>query len=206
MLEVRLEKSEGAKFNLSMVETESLLVKLGIDSSHFLGVSSFPEGKGVVFITLHAAVNINRFLYKQESYILKEGVQTTVICPAGKKEVSVLISGLHPNTKDQAVLRYLAAHGKVSQKDRVIHHVFTGEPGSSLLADKLNGNRSYMVEITKPMGSYHIIDGEKVSVRYRGQTRTCARCHRTERECNGKGVTSDCQEDRVLLSTHMGKH
>ena len=38
ILEVRLEKSESGKFNLSMSEIESLLVKLGIDSSHFLGV------------------------------------------------------------------------------------------------------------------------------------------------------------------------
>jgi hypothetical protein len=63
-----------------------------------------------------------------------------------------------------------------------------------------------MVEVTKPMGSYHIIDGEKVSLRYRGQIRTCARCHHTEKECSGKGVARDCKEDRVLLSNHMEKH
>ena len=206
VLEVRLERSESARFNLSMQETESLLVKLGIDSSHFLGVSSCPEGKGVVFITLHSAVNINRYLSKQESYILKEGVKTGRIFPAGKKEVSVFISGLHPNTKDQAVIRYLAAHGKVSQKDKVIHHVFPGEAGSSLLAGKLNGDRSYMVEVTQPMGSYHIIDGEKVSLKYRGQLRTCARCHGTEKDCSGKGIARECQGNRVLLSTHMEKH
>ena len=109
ILEVRLEKTDGARFNLSMPETESLLVKLGIDSCHFLGVSSCPEGKGVVYITLHSSVNINRYLNKQEAYILKEGVKTLRIFPAGKKEISVSISGLHPNTKDQAVIRYLAA-------------------------------------------------------------------------------------------------
>ena len=70
VLEIRLEKTEDARFNLSTSETESLLVKLGIDSSHFLGVSCCPEGKGVVYITLHSSVNINRFLSKQESYIL----------------------------------------------------------------------------------------------------------------------------------------
>ena len=192
VLEVRLERTEEARFNLSISETESLLVKLGI---------------GVVFITLHSSVNINRFLSKQECYILKKGIQTSVIRPAGKKEVSVFISGLHPNTKDQAVLKYLAAHEKVSQKDKVIHHVYLEEAGSSLLAGKMNGDRSYMVEITKLMGSYHIIDEEKVSVKYRGQTRTCARCHQTEKQqCSGKGVARDCQQDRVLLSTHMEKH
>ena len=49
------------------------------------------------------------------------------------------------------------------------YNVYPGAPGSSLCAGKLNGNRTYMVEITKPMGSYHIIDGEKVSVKYRDQ-------------------------------------
>ena len=206
VLEVRLERTEDAKFNLSTTETESLLVKLGIDSSHFLGVSCCPEGKGVVYITLHPSVNITRFLYKQESYILKEGVQTTVIRPAGKKELSVFIYGLHPNTKDQAVIRYLSAHGKVSQKYKVVHHVYPGGPGTSLLAGKLNGDRSYMMEVSKPLGSYHIIDGEKVSVKYRGQVRTCARCHQTEKQCSGKGIARDCRGDRVLLSSHMEKH
>ena len=65
VLEIRLEKSENARLNLSMEETERLLVKLGIDSSHFLGVSSCPEGKGVVFITLHPSVDIKRFLTHQ---------------------------------------------------------------------------------------------------------------------------------------------
>ena len=99
VLEVRLERSENARFNLSMQETENLLVKLGIDSSHFLGVSSCPEGKGVVLITLHSAVNINRFLSKQESYILKEGVKTGRIFPAGKKEVSVFTLVFIPTPK-----------------------------------------------------------------------------------------------------------
>ena len=206
VLEVRLERSEGARFNLSMVEQEGLLKKLGIDGNHFTGVSSCPEGKGVVYITLHPSVNITRFLYKNEAYVLKEGVQTSVIRPAGKKEVSVMVSGLHPNTKDQAVIRYMAAHGKVSQSDKVVHHVYPGKSGSSLLAGKLNGNRSYMVEVTKHMGSYHIIDGEKVSIKYRGQTRSCARCHMAETQCPGKGVARDCSSDRVLLSVHMEEH
>ena len=165
ILEVRLERTSSARFSLTMLEVEGLLKKLGIDNSHFLGVSACPEGKGVVYITLHPSVDINRFLFKNEAYIVKEGVQTSVIRPAGKKDVFVTVSGLHPNTRDQAVIRYLMAHGKVNLKDQVIHHVYPGRPGSSLLAGKLNGSRSYMVEITKSMGSFHIIDGEKVSIK-----------------------------------------
>ena len=106
---------------------------------------------------------------------MKEGLRTTTIREGGKKDVSVTVTGLHPNTKDHAVIRYLAAHGQVSQKEKVVHHVFPGESGTSLCAGKLNGNRSYVMEIKEPMGSYHIIDGEKVSIRYPGQEWSCVK-------------------------------
>ena len=206
ILEVRLEKQEGSRFNLTMEETENLLNRLNIDSSHLLGASACPEGRPVVLITLHDSVDITRFLYRNESYIVKEGVRTTTIRPEGKKEKLVKITGLRPNTKDQAVIKYLTAHATVSPNAKVIHHVFPGEPGSSLLAGKLNGNRSYMVELKVPMGSYHIIDGEKVSVRYSGQEWTCARCHHYKKDCPGAAVAKDCTADRVMLSTHMKEH
>ena len=207
LLEIRLDRSDfNVSFNLNQGELDHLLTRLGIDSSHFLGVSCCPEGKGVVYVTLHPSVNIQRFLTKSECFELKQGIRTGVIRPAGKKEQAVTISGLHPNTKDQAVVKYLSSHGKVSKTDRVIHHVYPGVAGSSLCAGKLNGNRTYMVEVTKPMGSYHIIDGEKVSVKYRGQDKTCARCHRTESICPGKAMARDCTSERVLLSTHMKEH
>ena len=56
------------------------------------------------------------------------------------------------------------------------------------------------------MGSYHIIDGEKVSVKYAGQEWTCARCHQLKRDCPGHAVARECTADRVLLSTHMEQH
>ena len=127
---------------MSQGELDHLLIRLGIDGSHFTGVSCCPEGKGVVYVTLHPTVNIQRFLNKSESFVLKEGIRTGFIRPAGKKELSVTISGLHPNTKDQAVVKYLAAHGKVSTTDKVIHHVYPGAPGSSLCAGKVNARVS----------------------------------------------------------------
>ena len=56
------------------------------------------------------------------------------------------------------------------------------------------------------MGTYHIIDGEKVSVKYRGQDKTCARCHKTESVCPGKAMAKDCTSPRVLLSDYMREH
>ena len=206
ILEVRLEKQQGASFNLSMLETENLLKRLSMTSSQFSGVSPCPEGRPVVLITLAPGVDIARFLHRNECYVVKEGVRTTTIRQEGKKEKVVKVTGLHPNTKDQAVMKYLSAHGTVSVKDKVIHHVFPGEPGSTLLAGKENGNRSYIVELKVPMGSYHIIDGEKVSVRYGGQEWTCARCHQLKRNCPGAAVARNCTADRVLLSAHMLEH
>ena len=113
-------------------------------------MSACPEGRPIVLITLHPNVDVNRFLYRNESYIVKEGVRTTTIRPENQKETFVKITGLHPNTKDQAVLRYLSAHGTISTNSRVIHHVFPGEKGSTLLAGKLNGNRIDMVQLTEP--------------------------------------------------------
>ena len=163
LLEIRLERSDfEVNFSPTRVERDHLLTRLGIDGSHFTGVSCCPEGKGVVYVTSHPSVNIQRFLNRSECFEVKQSFMTGIIRPAGKKEQSVTISGLHPNTKDQAVVKYLSGHGKVSTSDKVIHHVFPGTLGSSLCVGKLNGNRTYMVEITKPMGSYHIIDGGKV--------------------------------------------
>ena len=206
VLEIRLEKQQGASFNMTQLETEALLARLAIDGSHFEGVTACPEGKPVVFVTMHPTVNIKKFLYRNESYMVKEGVRTTTIRPAGKKDVLVTVSGLHPNTKDQAVIRYLSAHGKVSQTDKVVYHVFPGAAGSSLCAGKFNGNRSYVMEIKEHLGSYHIIDGEKVSIRYPGQEWSCARCHQFKHSCPGSAVARDCTADRVMLSTFMIQH
>ena len=47
VLEIRLERQQGASFRLNQQEIETLLVRLGIDSSQFEGVSACPEGKPV---------------------------------------------------------------------------------------------------------------------------------------------------------------
>ena len=62
------------------------------------------------------------------------------------------------------------------------------------------------MELKTPMGSYHIIDGEKVSIRYPGQEWSCARCHQFKQTCPGKAVAKNCTADRVMLSEHMAAH
>ena len=63
-----------------------------------------------------------------------------------------------------------------------------------------------MQKLNVPLGSYHIIDGEKVSGRYSGQEWTCARCHQLKSSCPGAAVARDCTADRALLSSHMVDH
>ena len=91
----------------------------------------------MVYITLAQGVDINKFMINQtESYILKEGIRTTTIRPVGKREVLVTVYGLHPDTRDEAVIQYLSAHGDVNKKEPVVYGVYPGVPGSSLIAGK----------------------------------------------------------------------
>ena len=48
---------------------------------------------------------------------------------------------------------------------------------------------------SRGLGTYHVIDGQKVTIKYAGQMQTCARCHQTARICKGKGVAKRCEEN-----------
>ena len=56
------------------------------------------------------------------------------------------------------------------------------------------------------MGTYHLIDGNKVRVYYRGNKKSCGRCHKTATDCPGNAIAKDCGANgggRVMLSEHM---
>ena len=58
------------------------------------------------------------------------------------------------------------------------------------------------------MGTYHLIDSNRVRVLYRGNGKTCARCHCQASECPGNGLAKNCETaggPHVLLSEHMKK-
>ena len=173
-MEIRLENEQGTSCSLNTEEIERLLRRLKIDSKQFTSVQACPERKNVVYITLCSGVDINKFIINSnESFILKPGIRITTMKHVNKREFNVQVFGLHPNTKDEAVIRYLNAHGMVNSKHPVTYGVFPGATGSSLLAGKRNGNRIYSMEVKRNIGSVHIIDGEKVSIKYPGQTKTC---------------------------------
>ena len=163
-MEVRRENDERKGFTLNNEEIENLLNRLNILSNQFTSVQACPERRNVVYITLCNGIDINKFINNnlKESYILKPGVRTTTIKHADKKEVPVQVFGLHPNTTNDAVIRYLNAHGQVDAKSPVVYGTYPGERGSSILAGKRNGNRTYSMLVKRNIGSNHVIDGEKV--------------------------------------------
>ena len=203
-LEIRLENDQGNSCSLDLEDIERLLRRLKISSNHFTSLQACPERKNVVYITLCNGIDVNKFISNNnESFILKPGIRTTTMKHVSKREVNVQVFGLHPDTKDEAVIRYLNAHGMVNSKHPVTYGVFPGATGSSLLAGKRNGNRIYSMEVKRNIGSVHIIDGEKVSIKYPGQTKTCNKCQQEAQTCPGKGLAKDCSSEKVLLSEHM---
>ena len=56
------------------------------------------------------------------------------------------------------------------------------------------------------MGTYPFLDGARVRIFYRGNLKTCGRCHQTARSCLGSGIARDCEEAggvRIHLTDYM---
>ena len=100
------------------------------------------------------------------------------------------MKGLHPNTLDETVIRYLKFMGTM-KTTKVILDTYKEGP----LAGFQNGDRKYTVEFKAGLvvGSTHVIDGQKVNFNFPGQKRSCFRCLRVFHDCPGKGVVRDCE-------------
>ena len=98
---------------------------------------------------------------------------------------------------------YLNKFGKVVTS-KVIYATFREGPLKGLK----NGDRSYKIEVQPNVniGTYHVLDGHKVTIRYPGQQQTCARCFETAKNCKGGGMARRCEaagSDRVELSQYI---
>ena len=196
VLEVVLEKDERGAFNVSESDCTRVLSKLGLDTRpgvHMESVQICPTGRGVLLITLKKEVPIARFVRHDVFEVTESGIRAVHVKPAGKQEVVVALKGIHPNTRDDVVMDYLSKYGKVVT-NKVIYVVF----GEGPLKGMRNGDRSYKVEL-KPLtnlGTYHVLDGLKVTARYSGQQQTCARCFGTPATCPGRGMARKCELKR----------
>ena len=193
VLEVVLEKDDRGAFIVSAVDCANMMRRLGIDQRqgvHVESVQICPTGRPVILITLKQNVDINRFCRYDVFDVTASGIRAVNVKPAGKRDVVVNIKGLHPNTRDDGVIDYLGKFGKIIT-NRVVYGVF----GEGPLQGIQNGDRSYKMEL-KPntnIGTYHVLDGHKVTLRYSGQHQTCARCHETARNCKGGAMAKKCE-------------
>ena len=159
----------------------------------------------MISVWLASGVNIERFC-KDINIKVKDGVMTSSIRPAGRTEVKVTVVGLDFNTPDSFVMEYLAKFGTI-HSNTVVYSTFDKGP----FKGKYNGERIFEVDFSKSnkaMGTYHIIDGCKCRIIYRGNKRTCGRCHNSAPHCPGNAVARNCEEAggiKVSLKDHMKK-
>ena len=127
ILEVVLEKDQRGAFVVSQEDCARLMRKIGLDlhpGVHLECVQVCPNGRGVILITLKDSVKIEQFCRYDVIEVTNSGIRSTIIKPAQKKEVVVTIKGIHPNTRDNTVLEYLAKFGKIVTT-KVVHGIFS---------------------------------------------------------------------------------
>ena len=208
ILEIVLEKDERGPFHVSDSDCSHLLKKLGIVATPGADVESIqicPTGRGVILITFRQAIKIDQFSRYDVLEVTQSGIRAVNVKPAGRRDVVVSIKGLHPNTRDDGVIAYLSKYGKV-----VTTKVVYGTFGEGPLKGLRNGDRAYKVEVNGEtnIGTYHAIDGQRVTIRYPGQLPTCARCHETAVACPGGAIARRCeaaQGPKVEFSDYITK-
>ena len=163
------------------------------------------DGKsGKIAVLCKTGIDLEKFC-RQECFEVCKGVMTKNIRPSGRKDVTVTVSGLDFNTPDTLVQEYIIKFGGTMVSTNVIY----ARHGECPFKGKLNGDRKYQVDMTaatSTMGTYHYLDGERIRVYYRGNTKTCGRCHRSGQQCRGGGIARECQAEggaRKDLLEHM---
>ena len=203
VMEIILEKDVRGVFDVNDNEVAKLLQKLGVSlQSQVEMVQICPLGRNTIQVTLKNNVSMDKF-FNRESFEVKAGVRVSHVRAAGQREVTVLVKGLHPQTSDATVIKYLRCMGKV-EKTKVILETFNDGPLKGLQ----NGDRRYTVEFypNVNVGTLHIVDGQRVTLSFPGQKRSCYRCLKVSQQCPGHGVAKECEAaggQRQLLINHM---
>ena len=154
-----------------------------------------PNGRGVIYITLKRELKIGKYCKYDVIDVTISGGRAVLVKPAGKREAVVTLKGIQPNTRDDAFLDFLKQFGHVVT-NKVIHGVFTEGP----IKGMRNCDRNFKMEI-KPntsLGSYHVLDGQRVSLKYPGHQQTCARCPEPALTCKGRGIAKKCESEGGL--------
>ena len=207
VLDIEVEKTEVRdELFLSQEVIAKLLKSIGMNiEDHVEGYQVSYGGKSAkISVLCKNGVELERFC-RQECFEVCKGVVTKNIRPSGRRDITVTVSGLDFNTPDSLVQDYISKFGGVLISKNVIY----ARHGEGPFKGKVNGDRRYQVDFsnaTTTMGTYHYLDGERVRAYYRGNTKTCGRCHQGPGQCLGGGIARECQAEggqRKDLIEHM---
>ena len=205
VLEINIEKEEDEN---EMVLDQNVIAKLM--KSLRMDISTEMEGYqtkstrngAVVSVWCKQGVSLDKFC-RSEKIQVGKGVYTRSIYPAGRRDVTVKVSGLNWNTPDSLVIEYMTKFGGQMASKEVIYETFSDGP----LCGKKTGDRKYQVVFDGiQMGTFHFLDGERVKFFYRGNKKTCGYCHNTPEKCKGIGTAKKCKENggsKLDLADHM---
>ena len=206
VLEITLEKTDKtSEFDVDGEDVARVAKTLGIDVvSQTQGYQIQHRGKfSVISVWMLPGINLDKYC-KDVNIRVTTNIMTGMIRPSGKADVTVSIVGIDFNTPDKFVFDYLSKFGVVVNQSVIYSKIETGA-----WKGKYSGERKYQMDFSKSplsMGTYHLIDGCKVRVYYRGNKKTCGRCHKTAPDCPGDAIARDCGNNggaRVMLSDHM---
>ena len=209
VLDIEVEKDNFEdEMILSAESLEKLLTKINMNiKTHVEGYQvSFGTKKAKIEVLCKAGLDLDQFCI-QESVQVKRGVKTNFIRPAGRRDVEVTVTGLGFNTPDSLVQEYISKFGGELMTKDVIYERF----GVGPFAGKVNGVRKYQVDFSKTknkMGTFHLLEGRKIKVFYRGNRSTCGWCHEDTTKCKGAARAKSCKESgaqQVHLGDHMKK-
>ena len=203
VLEINLE----VESSVSRIETDmvaKLFQRMGLKVGMGGDLEGYQIKRKKVMAWLVDGADLSKYC-TDECFRIGPGMKTSLIKPMDRREVQVTIKGININTPDTLVFSYLSHFGRLHSYKVVYIREREGP-----MAGLMNGDRRYMVDFTtgRNMGTYHLLDGESVTVSYSGQRKTCGRCHADSRTCPGGGWARACEErgtSRVELREHMVK-
>ena len=205
VLEIEVEKDkEDDEIILTEDTIAKLLNKIKLNIySHVEGYQvSFGRKKAKIAVLCKQGLDLEQFCIR-ESLEVEKGVKTNFIRPAGRKDVAVTVTGLDFNTPDSLVQEYITKFGGKLITNDVIY----GKYGEGPFKGKINGVRKYQVDFSEAklqMGTFHILDGQKVKVFYRGNG-TCGWCQADSIKCPGGAKAKACKEVGTK-QVHLGEH
>jgi hypothetical protein len=208
VLEITIEKSDkDARIDLEPGMVARILNSIGLDIGNQVeGYQIFYGRVCLISVWVVQGVLLDRFCQK-ENIIVTKGVVTGSIRPAGRRDVIVTFAGVDYNTPDTLIQEYIKKFGGKLMSQNVSYGRYSEGP----FIGKINNERKYQVDFSdskKKMGTYHFLDGSRIRVFYRGNEKTCGRCHHGQSECPGGGIAKECEKKggaRLLLTDHMRK-